>query len=783
MIEETPLTPLCCWCHAPLHLDERTAWCSGSQECRDKQLACAISIERDGRKVWLFVPSPKQTEAMMAREPNVFVWGNRGGGKSVCMRWFAHQLAIAIPGFKYAILRTSFPELMKNHLIFLEQEMNTLGGDKHGFSYHKTDHVCYYPNGSLGFYAQCANDADVKKILGAEVALVIFDEAPTFQWDHMRLIAASVRVPAGSGLIPMTRYLGNPVGDSIDELWKYFIDKDVSLEDDPEYRSDEWRAIEMHVQDNPYLDAKQYWKQFSGLPKHFIKAWKEGLRVEERTLFEFMPTKDGKPYHVVSEIPRFGDGKPIFTVDGDGTYHFPDWVRIYRAYDHGFWPDPAVCLWFAVYGKRVLCFKEMTRFRVLAKDIAKEIIAESKGMRVTASYCVPLDAPVWMGDFSFKPLSEIRVGDVVIGTHNRKPTDFALNTRKGQGRREKRVEDHLRRTKVTAIHRTRQEVLKLTMESGREIYCTPDHRWLSGARYPNARKRYVVPKPGTTLVHVVDDPGPCPDREKAAWLGGVYDGEGCRNYIAQDKVHNPLVYEQIYNYLVSLGFDARPSYKHKGSKRKQYSSGVYFNGGFTAAIRFCSWIPALRFGKHADRYLLISKYKTRDKVVSVESRGIQDVGCLTTESGDFIAYGYVSSNCDPSIDIDTGADVLTIKQKMEDAGMPLDCSVNNREIFADSIHSMLEELVAPNTPKMQFLARGCPQTIKYLPRMKFNEKNPAAMADHKYDHWVVTLAYFAMTQIPVTEPTVTTKLRKWQLPKVRGGASIARMIERRMRAR
>lgn len=521
MIDESAIEPLCCWCEGRIILDDkRVAWCERA-ECREKQLACSLVVEKDGVKTYLFVPTPRQTEVMMAREPNLFVWGNRGGGKSVCIRWLCHMLAIAVPGFKYAILRTSFPELMKNHLIYLEDEMNRMGGEKDGFRYHKTDHVCYYPNGSIGFYAQCANDADVKKILGAEVCLVVFDEAPTFQWEHMRLIAASIRVPAGSGLVPMTRYLGNPIGESIEELWKYFIDKDVDLLDDPEYRPTDWRAIEMRIQDNPHLDAKQYWKQFSGLPAHFLKAWREGIRVEENTLFEFYPEMEGKPYHVVREIPRFSDGEPLFKVR-EGKYVFPEWVRIFRAYDHGYWPDPAVCLWFAVYGKRILCFKEMTWYRTLAADIAKEIVRESRGMRVTATYC------------------------------------------------------------------------------------------------------------------------------------------------------------------------------------------------------------------------------------------------------------------DPSIDIETGADVLSIKQKMEDEGLPLDCSINDREVFADAIHTLLGEQIGPNVPRIQFLASSCPNTIKSIPKMKFDERNPAAMAAHKADHWPVTLAYFGMTQIPETKPGDRRIPRRWQLPKKGRAAAAGRLYARMM---
>jgi hypothetical protein len=523
--DEDDEKPTCCWCDAPLKKEGKSAWCSGSEECRQKQIACAVTIEKDGHVKYLFVPTPRQAESMMCATPNLFVWGNRGGGKSVCMRWFCHALACAVPGFKYAILRTSFPELMKNHLIYLEDEMNQLGGEGQGFKYHKTDHVCYYSNGSIGFYAQCANDADVKKILGAEVALVVFDEAPTFQWEHMQLIKASIRVPEGSGLTPMTRYLGNPIGESIDELWKYFIDKDVNLADDPEYRPNDYHAIEMRIQDNPHLDRKQYWKQFSGLPAHWLKAWREGVRIDENALFQFFPSLNGKPFHVIHEVPRLSDGTPIYTIDAKGRYHFLPWVKVYRAYDHGFHPDPACCLWFAVFGRRILCFKEMTWSRTLAKTIGKIIADESKGMPVVTTYC------------------------------------------------------------------------------------------------------------------------------------------------------------------------------------------------------------------------------------------------------------------DPSIDIDDG-DVTTIKEKIELGGkFPMDCSTNNREYFADAIHSGLDDLITKDTPRLQFLGKHTPMVVKYLPRMKFNEKNPAALADHKHDHWIVALAYFLMSQIPETKPTETTKPRRWQLPKKNRKSAGARMMERLARKR
>ncbi len=276
-----------------------------------QELDTSLFVDRNGERQYLFIPTPDQRELMGATEKNVFACSNRGSGKSVSERMACHALSIAIPNFRYAFLRTSFPELLKNHLIYLQDEMEAFGGKSMGFNYNNTDHVAYYPNGSTGFWGQCATDADVKKVLGAEVAKVVFDEAPTFQWDHMRLIAASVRTAKGSGLRGMTRYLGNPVGESIDEIWKYFVDKDVDPLKDSSYNPEDFRVIWMDMNRNPYLDLEDYKRQFSGLPEHIRKAWLDGERVEERTLFRFRPNLNGKPYHVVPEVPVLDDGTPI----------------------------------------------------------------------------------------------------------------------------------------------------------------------------------------------------------------------------------------------------------------------------------------------------------------------------------------------------------------------------------------------------------------------------------------------------------------------------------------
>lgn len=132
----------------------------------------------------------------------------------------------------------------------------------------------------------------------------------------------------------------------------------------------------------------------------------------------------------------------------------------------------------------------------------------------------------------------------------------------------------------------------------------------------------------------------------------------------------------------------------------------------------------------------------------------------------------VSTVCDPTMDIKTGADVVSIRQIFENEGVPLETSVNDREAFAHAIHNLLQEEVMPGVPRVQFYSRGCPYLIKYLPRMKYDERKPNAMADHKHDHGPVTLAYFALSTIPETRPTEVNTIQPWMRPKkLRGRVS------------
>lgn len=451
--------------------------------------------DEHGTSTCLFAPTQKQLEFLQRPEPNALFWGSRGTGKSLCGRWLGHLFALMYPNFHYIILRRTYPELQKSHLVHIDREMKVLGGQ-----FHHTNRIAQYANGSRGFFSHCQSEDDVLNLLSAEFALAIFDELSTFDWEMFLKLAASVRVPADAPYKALVRGLTNPLGRSTDQILKYFVNKDVDLEEDPEYNPNDWHAIHAVLTDNPYLDVEQYKKRFSGLPSHVKKAWLAGEFSDEEALFSFHPRKDGVPYHVLQEL----DLPKILK-------H----ARVYRAFDWGWSPDPSYCLWIAHLGNRYIAFHEKVWYKTTIPDLALQI---------------------------------------------------------------KEEDDRL---------------------------------------------------------------------------------------------------------------------------------------------------------------------------------GIRHV--LST-------YG------DPTLDIHTGAEIRTNREILESHGIPMEMSINNRELFASAIHEALATEVKPGVPRLQIYegkrSFGCPYLVRSLPLMRYNPKHPMAMADHRHDHPVVSLAYFLISHASNEQRSFVPKLLKpWMRPR------------------
>ncbi len=338
-----------------------------------------------------FQPHPAQSQALAKLwrrfstgqgASKYFLRGNRGGGKSVLGRkGMAHSFAMA-KKMTYVVVRRNNPDLLTNHLMYLHEEMTKLGGR---FVQNPVP-TCFYHNGSIGYYRQCEELRDVEKIVGAEASVLFVDEAPQIDFDYLTMMMPSLRVAKRQdGTQPyftLCVFGGNPTGASIEELDRHFIEKDVT--DNQYYDPDDWEHIPIMLKDNPSLDPDEYLKSLGPIPASYRAAWIDGVRMDSKTIFDVYKTVNTelltkhrgqpravplpasmleRPYHYIQEFP---------TVNGIPLLRVP-WIQIFRAYDHGYFPDPAVAIWFAVLGRRVIAFHEETWFRTIAEDAATKM--------------------------------------------------------------------------------------------------------------------------------------------------------------------------------------------------------------------------------------------------------------------------------------------------------------------------------------------------------------------------------------------------------------------------
>lgn len=243
--------------------------------------------------------------------------------------------------------------------------------------------------------------------------------------------------------------------------------------------------------------------------------------------------------------------------------------------------------------------------------------------------CTPSESPIWMGDFSSKPISEVKVGDEVIGW----------------GPHEESGRDVMVRSKVLGAFKKKPErIIKVTMKSGRTVRCTKDHLW-----FLRIGKKDDPPKSGNYLIgeakvdrymsHVYS-PVEKSDHPRASWLGGIYDGEGCGDRIYQNPYENTTVYEVIGQTLDELGLPFRPL---NGNSSAQH--GYRIAGGRKGLADFINMVdPVKRIGKWSDKIILGGRFREPDRIVSIEDDGIEDVYALKTETGNYVCWGYASKN-------------------------------------------------------------------------------------------------------------------------------------------
>lgn len=268
-------------------------------------------------------------------------------------------------------------------------------------------------------------------------------------------------------------------------------------------------------------------------------------------------------------------------------------------------------------------------------------------------FCTPSETPILMSDWRTKKISEVQVGDEIIGFTQ------------GGTKDGKRYNGRLVKSKVLAKNSLIDHVYDVTMESGRKVRCTKNHRWftgrIEGAEATSTRKGRssyapinIRKKHGGSRLMFIEEPyeDNITNEEKVLWsyLAGIIDGEGhianSGVYISQTTGRNTPVVNKIREVLQKLNIDFNESLP--ANKNLNWSKKIDFITRNPREV----YRKLLRYTDLAKKKQVVNvmlkrshKYiKEEDKVIDFVKGERELVYSLQTETGNYIAWGYGSSN-------------------------------------------------------------------------------------------------------------------------------------------
>jgi len=259
--------------------------------------------------------------------------------------------------------------------------------------------------------------------------------------------------------------------------------------------------------------------------------------------------------------------------------------------------------------------------------------------------CNPAEAPILMADLTTKRIEDVKVGDMVMGWSWDSPT-------KGNGFGDPDKTYHRKRmvpTEVTEINSRMSDVQTVVLDNSDVLRCTPDHHWFTGASphqsHTDGRPEYRPSKVGVKMLKMFDTYVPDMDPADAGWLAGMFDGEGSVTAkgngvlrIAQSKQHNPDVCKKIEELLTKYDYDW--SYTDAGTS-------YYITGGWREKRRFMLQTNPVRSYKIVNSILPLvgNAILEKPKVTSITKTSNEKVYALTTKTGNYVVWGYLSRNC------------------------------------------------------------------------------------------------------------------------------------------
>ena len=277
----------------------------------------------------------------------------------------------------------------------------------------------------------------------------------------------------------------------------------------------------------------------------------------------------------------------------------------------------------------------------LSQNLARTETAGQSGQNrmwhVGTRYCLVGLTRILMSDFSHRPIQDVKIGDEVVGWEKR------------DGKR------YLKKAKVVAAGMyEKQPTVRYRFSNGRTVCCTADHKWWRGPHGggPEYRPLEVSKnKESISIRELLAPLRPLQDVD-AGWLAGMFDGEGTirknTNHpsgvisLAQSERH-PEIIEKIRRVLNKFYFEFSENITGPANDRCAVRHNFFINGGWRERYRFLAEIQPERRDRMIET--LYAQLQTQEhRVEQKEDIGNWDVYWIETETGNYIAEGFCSSN-------------------------------------------------------------------------------------------------------------------------------------------
>lgn len=327
-----------------------------------------------------YIPTPKQVMMHVSPVRNL-LWGGRAGtGKSWALRHDAYMRCLTVPGYRVLILRRQYTELRDTHLDKAAIEIPQLTGSDRNWRASENTGLFPHPNGQISRirFGHCQTDDDVKQYLSSEFDLIIYDEGSTFTEYAVRFINSRLRT-AKKGVVPLVRIGSNP---GANWLYRYFIAKDITKDEDPSYKPENYHFIPATIEDNHHINLEEQEMRLNSLPSEALrKMYRDGdwTAVEGQFFSEFqsrkytLETEDIIPWHIIDELPYL-NGVPLDKVE---------WIKYVAVLDWGYDPDPGALVLYAMLpNNRYIAMKELTLRKLVGPKAAVKCRDFCKGFKV-----------------------------------------------------------------------------------------------------------------------------------------------------------------------------------------------------------------------------------------------------------------------------------------------------------------------------------------------------------------------------------------------------------------